>query len=354
MATTPRKLAAPVYGNERQPASTSPAPSTHQSDDLLGLEINRHMSSRLADLYAYGYQTQRPQGQHAPPYPSQSFDVAPCSNQYSDPGFMLNPQMGSYRAHRDVTNTGLSYPGVGNETPEEHASRTPHEMGAFGDEPTESPRKKQRLTSPPVARTMPAMTTADDRISATTGHKSSRSASSRSTRSAASQSGELAKTRASGGNTEQSARRHVQEPKKTTKQNKRTGTRAERIVGWNPDFSGDAVPKENVDLPKTIIPVTTYDVSLFTPHPNMSLQTATLASIGRNVVSWPPPEDRSFVTRAVMLALEVDNETWTSADIACIALQQGWVLPADAASAEWDQEGLSRVIAAMKRDGALR
>ncbi|TKA76353.1 hypothetical protein B0A55_03734 [Friedmanniomyces simplex] len=98
--------------------------------------------------------------------------------------------------------------------------------------------------------------------------------------------------------------------------------------------------------------VTTYDVSSFTPHLNVSLQTATLASIGRNVVNWPPPEDRRFVTRAVMLALEVGNETWKSADIAWIALQQGWILSADAASAQWDQEGLSRVIAAMKRDAS--
>ncbi|TKA76360.1 hypothetical protein B0A55_03733 [Friedmanniomyces simplex] len=126
-------------------------------------------------------------------------------------------------------------------------------MGAFGNEPTESLRKKQRVTSPPVAPKMPAMTAADDRISANAGHRSSRSASPRSTRSAASQSGELAKTRASGGNTEQSARRHVREQKKTTKQNKKTGTRAERIVGWNPEFFGDAAPKENVDLPKVVM-----------------------------------------------------------------------------------------------------
>ncbi|TKA76359.1 hypothetical protein B0A55_03732 [Friedmanniomyces simplex] len=86
-----RNFAVPVYGNKRQPANSSSAPTTHQSTDLLGLEINRYLSSRLADPYAYGYHTQRPQAQHAPPYPSRPFDVGPCANQYSDPGFMLNP-----------------------------------------------------------------------------------------------------------------------------------------------------------------------------------------------------------------------------------------------------------------------
>ncbi|KAK0249894.1 hypothetical protein LTS09_014917 [Friedmanniomyces endolithicus] len=83
------------------------------------------------------------------------------------------------------------------------------------------------------------------------------------------------------------------------------------------------------------------------------MQTRTLSEIGRGWVNFPATEDCGFLTMAVIYARQVGNLTWTTADVPRIARIQGWTLPADATTTQWDQRARDRTIAILRAAGVV-
>ncbi|KAK5729281.1 hypothetical protein LTR15_002423 [Elasticomyces elasticus] len=107
------------------------------------------------------------------------------------------------------------------------------------------------------------------------------------------------------------------------------------------------------DYPNDVPPVTTYDAAVYAPRQFLAARIApkTLAQIGTEWLNFPPPQDCWFLTMAVIYAAQVDNTTWTTANIPGLVQSQGWMLPAEALSPTADQDSRVRIIALLRAAG---
>lgn len=122
-------------------------------------------------------------------------------------------------------------------------------------------------------------------------------------------------------------------------------------VNANAEFNLTDFTRGN--YPNLIQPVGTYDATAYTPRAWRAnrIVTAKLVDIDQGVVNWPAPEDAGIVTQVIQLAVDGAFTELTTSDIPQIAQFFGFQMPADAATPQWDQRGLRRVLAAITAAG---
>lgn len=116
---------------------------------------------------------------------------------------------------------------------------------------------------------------------------------------------------------------------------------------------GDFTPTSSEEM----TPVTSYDVSTYTPRDNIStssLFTAKLVDIAEGVKNFPKGEDRGVVTQAIEYAVRNQLDGLTTADIPQLAAQQGFQDPFDSFGSEWDQHAEERMEARIELTGNYR
>ncbi|TKA76351.1 hypothetical protein B0A55_03738 [Friedmanniomyces simplex] len=105
--------------------------------------------------------------------------------------------------------------------------------------------------------------------------------------------------------------------------------------------------------PADMAPVTVYNATNYAPRTHIAhrMQVRTLEDIGKGWINFPAVQDCGFLTMAVLHARQLGNTTWTTADVPWLAQTNGWTLPADVHTTQWDQRARARVIAALRAVG---
>ncbi|KAK4541805.1 hypothetical protein LTR36_007337 [Oleoguttula mirabilis] len=99
--------------------------------------------------------------------------------------------------------------------------------------------------------------------------------------------------------------------------------------------------------------VASYDASVYVTRPKYASKptAASLIDVARDVVNWPAPEDRGIVTQVIELAVQNGLQILSVDDILQTSQHFGFTMPTEAAGAQWDQNGLRRILAAVGADG---
>ncbi|KAK5710853.1 hypothetical protein LTR17_018663 [Elasticomyces elasticus] len=106
--------------------------------------------------------------------------------------------------------------------------------------------------------------------------------------------------------------------------------------------------------PETLPEFDSYDVSTYPPPRDITVHHDTLASLGRSMVNFPPPEDQWFLSMAIQYVLAHNDETSTPADIWDMAVREGWAAPEGSLMPGSDVAGHARVVAALEKDKILK